>query len=380
MQTSNQKFLPKKQCSKCHVKKAANLDNFGPDARGLYKLRGDCRDCRRKSDLANKHRRQGGQKLYGSAAEMLVGGMLVASLKDKKVVTPEDVTQTLDNLLSDLDKAYDKDAKSSLPPLKVRSALALDYDLHLAPGTTTERVLIIPDCHHPYHDKKAWALLLKAARVFKPDIIIILGDFADFYAVSSHSKNPNRVRNLEAEVAAVNDALDELDTIGAARKVFVSGNHCDRLERYLMDRAPELFNMVSVRDLFELPKRGWSFVPYKRHAKIGHLYVTHDTNRAGRYAHYQSQADFGGANVVIGHTHRLGYMVEGSAQGQPHVSAMFGWLGDFDQVDYMHQVRARRDWSHGFGLGYLQPDGCVHLTPVPIINGKVVIEGETVSV
>ena len=46
----------------------------------------------------------------------------------------------------------------------------------------------------------------------------------------------------------------------------------DNLERYLMQRAPELFNMVRVEELLHLRARGWTFTPYKHHLRIGKLY------------------------------------------------------------------------------------------------------------
>jgi hypothetical protein len=85
-------------------------------------------------------------------------------------------------------------------------------------------------------------------------------------------------------------------------------------------------------------------------------------------------------NIVIGHTHRLGYAVEGNAQGERHVTAMFGWLGDVEQIDYMHRVKAIKDWSLGFGIGYLEPKtGTVYLVPIPIVNYTCVVEGKLYS-
>ena len=107
------------------------------------------------------------------------------------------------------------------------------------------------------------------------------------------------------------------------------------------------------------------------------IIITHDCGKAGKYAHYDAQAAFEG-NAIIGHTHRLGYAVVGNADGKPHVGAMLGWLGDVEQVDYMHRIRALRDWAHGFGVGYMMPDGCVHVVPVPIINNTVIIEGKII--
>ena len=242
-----------------------------------------------------------------------------------------------------------------------------------------EKILFIPDMHVPYHDVRAVELLLKVGKIFKPDHSIIMGDMLDNYSVSSHSKNPNRALKLVEEVDATKNMLDRIKNIGAKNNVFVSGNHEDRLERYLMDRAPELFNVVSTDKILELKEKGFKYIPYKSHYKIGKLNVTHDTGTAGRYAHYKSFDSFQ-HNVVIGHVHRMGFAVEGNAQGERHVTACFGWLGDIDAVDYMHKIKATRDWSLGFGIGYLDTKtNIVYVIPVPIINYTCLIEGKLIT-
>lgn len=241
-----------------------------------------------------------------------------------------------------------------------------------------EKILFVPDTHVPYHDETAWNLLLKAGRAFKPDTIIVMGDFADFFCVSDHDKNPNRVKSLDVEVADVNKALSQLDSLKASKKVFISGNHEDRLERYLMRRAPELFNMVRIRDLFKLSERGWDFVPYKDHYKLGKLYVTHDTGKAGQNAARSARDEFQ-HNALIGHTHSMEYSVKGDLTGDVHLGAMFGWLGSFENVDYMKRIVARRNWVHGFGIGHMEQDGCVHVQPIPIVRGRVVINGRLIQ-
>lgn len=242
-----------------------------------------------------------------------------------------------------------------------------------------EKILIIPDTHFPYEDKAAWALMLKAGKLFKPDHCIIMGDFIDCYAVSSHSKRPDRALALKKEVDATKAGLAQVKSLGARNNVFISGNHEDRLERYLKDHAPELFEFISIPKILELRENGFKYVPYKHSYRLGKLNLTHDCGNAGRYAHYKSLDTFQ-HNIVIGHTHRLGYAVEGNASGDRHVTAMFGWLGDVKEVDYMHQVKAIKDWSLGFGLGYLdRATGNVYLQPVPIVNNSVLIEGNLVK-
>jgi predicted phosphodiesterase len=240
-----------------------------------------------------------------------------------------------------------------------------------------KKILFVPDTHRPYHDKRKWELMLRAGKHFKPDVIVTLGDFADFYAVSAHDKNPNRISNLEWEVEDVKVGLNQLQSLGAGRHIYVSGNHEDRLERYLMRRGPELFSLVRIPELLKLRENHWQYIPYKQHVKIGKLHITHDTGKAGAYAHYQAQAAFQG-NVIIGHTHRIGYAVVGNVAGKPHVGAQLGWLGDLAQVDYMHKINALRDWAHGFGVGYMEASGNVHVVPVPIVGGACLIEGQLI--
>lgn len=239
----------------------------------------------------------------------------------------------------------------------------------------SEKILWIPDTHRPYHDKRAWKLMIKAASEFKPDVIVHMGDLADFYSVSSHRKDPSRAANLKSELKDVNKGLDELDALGAKKKIFLGGNHEYRLERYLQDKAPELYGMIEISQVFKLEERGWDYFPYKENTKIGKMYATHDIGVATRYAIYRAAETFQ-ANNITAHTHRLAYMVEGDATGEAHVSCSFGWLGDVEQCDYMHKVKAKRNWALGFGIGYRLPNNHVHVTPVPIVKYKCVVEGK----
>lgn len=233
-----------------------------------------------------------------------------------------------------------------------------------------ESFAIVPDTHRPYHDRTAWRLFLKALRAFRPHHLVCIGDFADFYAVSSHSKDPRRTLRLEEELADVNRGLDELDALGATRKYFCAGNHSDRLTRYLRDRAPELYGLVGVPEVFRLKARGWAYTPYKDHVKIGKVHFTHDVGSSGRTATFKA-LDTYQHSVVTGHSHRLQFIVEGNALGEQKLSAQFGWLGDAAQVDYLHRARVKKDWALGFGIGHLNPrTGVLYAVPVPIVVVK----------
>lgn len=239
-----------------------------------------------------------------------------------------------------------------------------------------EKVLYVPDTHRPYHDKRAWSLFMKAARGFKPHTIICMGDFGDFYSVSKYSKSPHRDRKLKFEIDDINQGLDELDSLHAKDKIFLGGNHDQRLQTFLQDKAPELFDVLDLASLLKLSQRNWKYIPYGKKFMLGKLAHTHDVGATGRFACHRA-LDYAKKGIVTGHVHRIGYVVEGNISGDQQVSANFGWLGDVTQVDYAAQVKAERDSALGFGIGYHDPStGYVYLVPVPLVRYSCVVEGK----
>lgn len=221
--------------------------------------------------------------------------------------------------------------------------------------------------------------MLRAAATLRPSILVVLGDFADGESLSLHEPDEPGTRDFMDELGCVMRALSELDALGAARKVYVEGNHEQRLKRYLARNAPALYRNLSLPELLKLAERGWEWVPYKQSVKIGKLHLTHDTGSAGMNAHRASAKAFMGS-CVIGHTHRMAYEVTGRFDEAPYLSAMFGWLGDVrTAARYLHEAKSA-EWVHGFGVFYLEPaSGIVHVQPVPIVQGRCVVQGRLVD-
>lgn len=230
-----------------------------------------------------------------------------------------------------------------------------------------QTILIFGDVHRPFHSERAWNLFLKVGKALKPHRLICMGDFIDAYSVSSHSKDPRRALQMDTEIEDALKGLDELDALGAKEKDFIAGNHSDRLQRYLQDKAPELFSLIDIPKLLKLEERGWSYTPYKSHMKVGKMHFTHDVGSSGRNATFKA-LDTYQHSICTGHSHRLQFIVEGNMLGEVKLSAQFGWLGDSSKVDYMHRANVLKNWALGFGYGYhdLSTD-LVYLTPVPII-------------
>lgn len=237
-------------------------------------------------------------------------------------------------------------------------------------------ILVVPDVHAPFHDADAWKLMIDVARDLQPETIVLIGDLMDCFCISSHSKSPERVFRLKDEVLVARGLLDDLDSLGAKDKVFLEGNHEDRLARYISDKAPELYGLIDIPKLLELKDRDWEWVPYRQDTRLGSIYYTHDVGFFGKYSVYRTLEAYQHSNVT-GHTHRLAYIVGGNAAGESQIGASFGWLGDVSQITYTHQAKAKRDWALGFGVGYLdKQNGHTHFQPIPIVDNRCVFNGK----
>ncbi len=244
------------------------------------------------------------------------------------------------------------------------------------------RILIFSDVHIPFHAKKAWKLLLKVVALGW-DEIVINGDFADCLSVSFHPRNPQRRYRLHLEIAAINKCLDELQAAaGDAKITYIGGNHEYRLDRYIAEKAPELYGLqgTTFPDLLSLDDRGIAWIPYKAPAyQIGKLSIVHDIGRAGINTARQSLVDFGG-NLVVGHSHRLGAAYQGTVRGESHVCVNGGWLGEAKDADYMYQDRAVRDWQLGFTTAAVERvGGNCHVTPHAIVANRVFVRDTLVT-
>ena len=245
--------------------------------------------------------------------------------------------------------------------------------------STVKRILVMPDTHEPFSDERAVATFLEAAYVYQPDQLVLIGDYSDFFAVSQHQKPPGRKYRFRDEIDLSNDGLDQLDSLGIKEKVFLEGNHENRLTRYMAREAPELDCITpTAKQLLKIDEReGWEWYDYGVPYRIGEIAFVHDVGRCGVNAMRASLADFGG-NLVFGHTHRLGVFYDGTVDGDIRVCMNVGWLGDYDAIDYMHKFKAKRSWQHGFGIVDMDENGVGFCQAIPIIDGMCMIDGKVV--
>lgn len=139
------------------------------------------------------------------------------------------------------------------------------------------KFIVLSDIHFPYQDDKALKAVYKFLEQHPVDTIILNGDILDFYDVSSFDKDPDRINSLQGEINLAQKFFKKLrDLSPDGRIVFVKGNHCSRLERYLK-KHPELYSLdvLKLPNLLGLDKFN---IEYKdKGFKLGSLKIIHGT-------------------------------------------------------------------------------------------------------
>jgi predicted phosphodiesterase len=238
--------------------------------------------------------------------------------------------------------------------------------------------LIIPDTHVPYHDQRAYDLMLEVAKDLDPDEIVILGDFADFYCLSAWGKAPNYSHVLEEEVFEVIEKLKELNNLfPKAKKVYIEGNHEYRLARYIESRCPDLYGVIDLRIILELGALNYHYVPYsptQKYSVLGSkLMARHEPLGGGKHC-AQATAEKAMSSVIFGHTHRIQEAQVVAMNGENYRGISSGWLGDVNS-DVMQYVKGHHQWAHGFSIVHALNDGIWFNQLVHIIDYKCIYNG-----
>ncbi len=82
---------------------------------------------------------------------------------------------------------------------------------------------------------------------------------------------------------------------------------------------------------------------------------------------------------MIGHSHRGGISYQGEAKGSSHFCLNVGHGANIADIDYVHRVRAIRDWQHGFGIVDQDENGHSWAQFCPVINGRCVVDGQIIE-
>lgn len=269
-----------------------------------------------------------------------------------------------------------RDAGTRRPPRQAGDMPALPpsqaepwepHDLGVA-GT----VGVLSDIHVPYHDERALRAAVDYLQAEKIDALLLNGDWADFYSISRHEKNP-RHRNFKAELAAGRQFLrwvrSEFPDVPITVKL---GNHEERWEKWLWQHAPEISDdpIMGIDNWYGLPALGMTLVGDKRIVLAGHLPILHGHEKGNGISSPVNQAR--GAflrlhhTVLEGHGHRTSTHSEPDMFGRETVCFSTGCLCDLRPA-----YAVLNKWNHGGAVVRVHAGGEFDVVNFRVQSGKV---------
>lgn len=254
-----------------------------------------------------------------------------------------------------------------------------------------KRVVLLPDIHHPHHNKAAIGAVFQFIKYFKPHAVNILGDAMNMDAVNHWKQERGNKKYFEGKRLLKeyenfdNEILTPLEQIlpENCEKTFMFGNH-EEWVNYLIDKNPQLEGLVEIELCLGLRERGWEVIPwiaydekvgsYQRGIKrYGKLLTFH-----GQYTtkyHSAKTAESYGKSCAYAHTHDLQLYTKVTVDDHRdyHTAQSIGCLCN-RSPEYM-KGRMNK-WVNAFGVLYIHDDDNYNLYVPVIINGKFCFEGK----
>jgi predicted phosphodiesterase len=239
--------------------------------------------------------------------------------------------------------------------------------------TACNNILLISDLHIPYHDIDAITLALNYGVENKINTIFINGDLIDNHQVSRFEKDPKK-RSVKEEFDATKQFLRSLRaTFPNAHIYWLKGNHCIRWEKFLMQKASEIWDdpYFHLEERLQLNEERVHLLDDKVLVKAGKLSITHGHHvfkgvfapvSPARGAFLRTKQ-----TVIVGHLHRASHHPEITLDGEVISCWSTGCLCEL-RPDYSPLVS---NSQHGFAHILVEKDGNFHVKNFQIINGKL---------
>lgn len=264
--------------------------------------------------------------------------------------------QTAQGFVSKADKSFFKEPRP-YNPYNLPQSDEAKYEPVIISGF--KRVGILSDVHLPYHNLEALEKAFDELKgvIGKDDAILLNGDIIDCHRLSRWAKDPKK-RDFKAEVDMLKQFFDSLEKTFGCRIIYKLGNHEDRYQRFLYEKASEIagiedfefFNLIKARE------RNIQMVEASRFMKFGSLIGIHGHEFMGAGAGdmiARSLYQKGSVNAFQGHNHRTDtYVRRNPFTGETTSTFSIGCLSELHPS---YNVLQKHPWNYGFA--WMELDG-----------------------
>ena len=236
---------------------------------------------------------------------------------------------------------------------------------------SNSKVLMLSDIHFPYQNDDALFAALEYGLQKEVDTIWLNGDTMDIYSLSKFDKDP-RKRNFKYEIDLTRKFLKGLRAMfPKALIIFKMGNHENRWEAFLRNKAVELLDMEEFKlsVILHFNELNIQLIEDKQMGYCGELKVLHYHElplKSGGVNPARAVYLKTGESVIGGHYHRKSEHVERTLGGKLVKVYSTACLCDLF-ASYMPY----NNWSHGFAYIEVKPNGDYMVENKTIIDGKI---------
>lgn len=136
---------------------------------------------------------------------------------------------------------------------------------------------VISDAHIPYHVELALDSAILYLKKSKIKTLVLNGDTCDFYSISRWQRDPRR-RRFSEELKSIISFLDWIrQEMPKVRIIWKDGNHEERWQHFIWNRAPEIYDLPSctIPSLLHFDDYGIEYVTEQRPIMLGKLPLLH---------------------------------------------------------------------------------------------------------
>ena len=240
-------------------------------------------------------------------------------------------------------------------PYKLPASDETEFEPYVFKGH--KRVLILSDIHVPYHNIPSITAALQYAKKSKPDALLLNGDTIDCHRLSRYTKDPKK-RNFKLELDIFKALFEVFEKELACKIYFKIGNHEERYENFLYEKASELVGIEEFEfsNILKARARGIEIIGDKRPMKLNGLWGIHGHEYVGGISAPVNPARglFLRSKVSSfqGHNHQTSEHTEPTLTGKMVTTWSLGCLSELHP-----QYMPLNKWNHGFAEVDLDENG-----------------------
>ena len=261
---------------------------------------------------------------------------------------------------------------STIPPVELNPGKRTIVGFAPYVVTLPCHALVLSDVHIPYQDDEALSSALECGKKEGVDTVILNGDAIDCHSISYFATAPSE-RDFKGELKQAKAFLSLLrKKFPNAKIIYKLGNHEERYESYMLNKAPELLEepYFAFESVYDLNSLDIDLVDDKRKIKIGDLNVIHghEVMRGKAVPVNPARMLFLKARTyaIMGHLHQ-----DSRHQGKDLNDRVVACWSTGCLCDLHPRYAPYNEWAHGFALVTAEKDGTFEVRTPVVKKGRV---------